>query len=242
MMDDWQARTTLLVGDDVVKRLAQLHIVVAGVGGVGGYVVEALARAGVGRLTLIDHDRVSTSNRNRQIVALTTTVNEPKVEVMKQRVLAINPLCQVDAMVQVICDDASSLLQTLSPDVVVDAIDSVNCKVTLLQACVALSIPVYSSMGAARRLDVTAVKIMDVMDTQGCGLARAVRHGLRKLGVGRGISCVVSSELPMLQNNLHPVSQERLPNGTISYMPAIFGMMLAGQLLRDQIQILTLEK
>lgn len=243
MIEDWQARTTLLIGHDAIKHFAQLHVVVAGVGGVGGYVVEALARAGVGRLTLIDHDHVSTSNRNRQIVALTSTTNKPKVEVMTQRILEINPQCQVNYMMQVICDDASSLLQTLSPDVVVDAIDSVNCKVALLHACVSLAVPVYSSMGAGRRLDVTAVKMMDVMDTKGCGLARSVRHGLRKLGVGRGITCVVSSELCLPQNNVdHLPSQERVPNGTISYMPAIFGMMLAGQLLHHQIQMLILRR
>ncbi len=229
-MEDWQQRTRLLIGNQGVDKLSRLHIMIAGVGGVGGYVVEALARAGVGRLTLIDHDVVSVSNRNRQLVALTSTLDQAKVEVMRVRIAMIYPECQVTAYQQSICQDASNWLAEQQPDMVIDAIDSVSCKVSLLAACMRANIPVYSSMGAGRRLDPTAIRVMDVMDTQGCGLARAVRQGLRKQGIGRGIRCVVSTELPR-QSAISVAGDARQPNGTISYMPAIFGIMLAGEVL-----------
>lgn len=235
MKEDWQGRTRLLIGDQAVDYLVNLHIVVAGIGGVGGHVAEALARAGIGHLTLIDHDRVSISNRNRQLVALTSTQGQAKVDVMRQRIAEINPNAQVTTIEAMICEDAYLQLQQLQPDAVVDAIDSVSCKVALLKASVDQGIPIYSSMGAGRRLDASAVRVMDVMDTQGCGLARAVRQRLRKVGVGRGIRCVVSTELPISPVSAQIVADERLPNGTISYMPAVFGILLAGELLRDRI-------
>jgi tRNA A37 threonylcarbamoyladenosine dehydratase len=237
MLEDWQDRTRLLIGDANLNVLSHLHILVAGVGGVGGYVVEALARAGVGELTLIDPDCVSISNRNRQLVALTSTENRLKVEVMKERILDINPSCQVNVFAQAICDNSGSFLQEYKPRVVIDAIDSVSCKVALLEAAMLQKIPVYSSMGAGKRLDVTALKVMDLMDTQACGLARIVRQQLRKRGVRRGIRCVVSTELPILTNSEQIVADGRLPNGTISYMPAMFGLLLAGEVLRDNIQL-----
>jgi tRNA A37 threonylcarbamoyladenosine dehydratase len=134
-----------------------------------------------------------------------------------------------------ICQDAKDWLVRLHPTVVVDAIDSLNCKVSLLQAAVAMQLPVYASMGAGRRLDVRQVAVMDVMDTQGCGLARQVRQRLRKAGIGRGITCVASRELPRAAGPIEAVGEgrARVVNGTISYMPALFGIMLSGALLSD---------
>jgi len=241
MLDDWQERTRLLIGDDGIDHLASLHVLVAGVGGVGGHVVESLARAGVGCLTLIDMDDVSISNRNRQLVALTNTVGQSKVHVMAERIAMINPQCRVVTMKEMVCQNADELLRSVAPDVVVDAIDSLNCKVALLLAAVKQEIPVYSSMGAGRRMDVRQVAVMDVMDTQGCGLARQVRHRLRKAGVQRGIVCVASSELPAPAGEMQDTAEgrPRVVNGTISYMPAIFGLMLAGTLLQAVLQVKT---
>lgn len=237
MSDDWRTRTQLLIGDVGVDKLAMTHVLLAGVGGVGGYVAEALARAGVGKLTLIDMDVVSESNRNRQLVALTSTVGLSKVAVMRDRIAQINPDCEVVCIEQMICENASDWLAQMQPNVVVDAIDSVSCKVALLTAAVSAGIPVYSSMGAGRRLDVRAVSIMDVMDTQGCGLARQVRGKLRKVGIGRGITCVASSELSCSAGDAEAAitGGTRVANGTISYMPGLFGLMLAGEVLRNLI-------
>jgi len=238
MSDHWQQRTQLLLGKAAIDHLMQLHVLVVGVGGVGGYVVEALARAGVGRITMIDMDVVATSNRNRQLVALVDTIGRSKVEVMAERVKLINPSCDVRVYNDMLCHDAADRLALVSPHVVVDAIDSLNCKVALLIAAVQANLPIYTSMGAGRRLDPTLVRMMDVMDTAGCGLARQVRTRLRKAGIGRGIPCVSSTEIPRDPGPLEAIGEgrERVVNGTISYMPAIFGLMLAGSLLKDQIQ------
>jgi len=234
-VNDWQQRTRLLVGDAGITLLGQQHVLLAGVGGVGGHIAEALARAGVGRLSLIDMDVVNSSNRNRQLVALTATEGMAKVDVMRERIAQINPACMVDTYISMICQDAKDWLSHLQPTVVVDAIDSLNCKVSLLQAAVEMQMPVYSSMGAGRRLDVRQVGVMDVMDTEGCGLARQVRQRLRKVGIGRGITCVASRELPRAAGPMEAAGEgrARVVNGTISYMPALFGIMLSGALLSD---------
>ncbi len=238
MSNDWQARTRLLVGDTGIDKLRKTHLLLAGVGGVGGHVAEALARAGIGKLTLIDMDVVSDSNRNRQLVALTSTVGLSKVDVMRDRILQINPACDVVCIEQMICEDAPERLTQIQPDIVIDAIDSVSCKVALLIAAVKAGVPVYSSMGAGRRLDVRKVGVMDVMDTEGCGLARQVRGKLRKAGIGRGIVCVASRELPRPTGEPEAVMTggTRVVNGTISYMPALFGLMLAGEVLRELVE------
>jgi tRNA A37 threonylcarbamoyladenosine dehydratase len=238
MSNDWQTRTRLLIGDAGVTKLAKTHVLLAGVGGVGGHIAESLARAGIGKITLIDMDVVSESNRNRQLVALTSTVGLAKVSVMRERIKQINPACEVECIEQIICEDASDMLTKTHPDIVVDAIDSVSCKVALLIAAVHASLPVYSSMGAGRRIDVRKATVMDVMDTQGCGLARQVRGRLRKAGVGRGIVCVASSELPRPSGEPEAVMTggTRVVNGTISYMPALFGLMLAGEVLRGLLE------
>lgn len=238
MSDDWLVRTRLLVGDACVARLRSSHVLLAGVGGVGGHVAEAVARAGIGRITLIDMDQVALSNLNRQLVALRSTIGLSKAEVMRNRILEINPACEVVVMSQMICHDAHDLLQQICPDYLVDAIDSVNCKVALLLSANQLSIPTFSSMGAGRRLDVRAVQVCDLMQTSGCALARVVRQRLRKAGVGKGITVVMSSEPPRAAGPLEPAGEGRMRavNGTISYMPALFGTLLAGELLRSIVE------
>lgn len=235
---DWLVRTRLLVGDEAVARLQASHVFLAGVGGVGGHVAEALARAGIGRITLIDMDQVALSNLNRQMVALRSTIGLSKAEVMRDRILLINPDCRVHVLSQMVCHDAPELLQQINPDYVVDAIDSVNCKVALLLAAQQQSIPTFSSMGAGRRLDVRAVRVCDLMQTSGCALARVVRQRLRKAGVGKGITVVTSDELPRAAGPLEPAGEGRMRavNGTVSYMPALFGTLLAGELLRNLVE------
>lgn len=237
---DWQCRTKLLIGEEAQAWLSNTHVLLAGVGGVGGYVAENLVRAGIGHLTLVDMDVVNASNRNRQLVALTSSVGMVKVEAMANRLRDINPDCKLTLLPSRICDDIDSLLHEHRPDMVVDAIDSVSCKANLLVSAYRLQVPIFSSMGAGRRQDVTAVKVMDVMDTAVCGLARQMRHRLRKAGVGRGITCVASSELPrQIGDGIYSaVGELQQANGTISYMPAIFGVMLAGVAVQHRLGLM----
>ena len=222
------ARTALLIGDDSLARLTACRVLVAGVGGVGSYAVEALARAGVGSLTLVDGDTIHPSNCNRQLHALTTTVGRPKVEVMAERLLQINPALQVEPLHELITPDNVSALLEPGFDLVLDAIDSFNAKLALLQNCVERQIPVISSMGAAGKLDPTRIRIVDIADSQGCRLARKLRKELRRGGVSNGVTVVYSDEPCSLERLGEPEAEgERRPLGTISYLPAAFGLFMA---------------
>lgn len=227
-------RTRLVFDDAHLQRIVASKVLVAGIGGVGGFVAEALARGGVGYLVLVDHDRVSPSNLNRQLVALHSTLGQPKVQVMAERVRDINPLVRVEARQQFLTPDDMPLLLDEGFDVVVDAIDSLNCKVALLKTAWQCKVSVFSSMGAGRRVDPTKIKVADLMDTHGCGLARQVRQRLRKQGVGRGIPVVFSEEEPKPCGSYEAIegARGRVVNGTASYMPGLFGLTLAGLVLK----------
>lgn len=229
-------RTQILVGDTGIERLRQSHVLIAGLGGVGGFAVEALGRAGIGRLTLIDHDVVSPSNLNRQLPATEATIGQKKVMLMGQRLAAINPGCQLELLDHFL-DPGSipAILDRTHPDWVVDAIDSLNCKVALLVETMAREWPVVSSMGAGGRLDPTRLVVGDLMDTSICPLARTVRNRLRRRGCGRGIITVWSPEPPAPSAPPERGDHGRLRsvNGTISYMPALFGLTLAGIVIQS---------
>ncbi|MBB1072987.1 tRNA threonylcarbamoyladenosine dehydratase [Rhodoferax sp. 4810] len=224
----WQDRTEHLIGNAGCERLAVARILVVGLGGVGGYAVEALARAGVGQLTLVDGDRVSRSNRNRQLLALESTLHQPKTAVLAARVHDINPACRVQLVNQFVTPEQMPALVT-SDDFtqVIDAIDSVDSKVALLAAALTSGIPVASSMGAGGRLDPTRLRVTDLMDTQICPLARAVRVRVRQHGFERGVVAVWSDEPP------RPAAARVI--GSISYLPALFGLTLAGGVIQRTI-------
>lgn len=222
-------RTSLLLGEEAVARLAESRVTVIGVGGVGAYAVEMLARAGVGHLTLIDGDVVSPSNLNRQLPALHSTLGEPKVEVMRRRVLDINPECGVKAEMRFIGTDDIAATFDPAPDFVIDAIDAISPKVALLSYCYRHRIKVISSMGAGGRLDPTKVRYADIRDTFHDGLAREVRHRLKKGGILSGIKTVFSEESPRKNAVVmtDEIEYKRSSYGTVAWLPAIFGMMLA---------------
>lgn len=227
------SRTSLLIGDAGLQRLAAAKVLVAGVGGVGSYAVEALARAGVGCLTLVDSDTVHPSNINRQLHALTTTVGQPKVAVMTERLLQINPGLQVTPLQELIIPD--NVLGLLEPgyDLVLDAIDTFSAKLALLQNCVERGLPVISSMGAAGKLDPSRIKIADIADSQGCRLARKLRKELRRSGITSGVTVVYSDEPCSLERLGEPEAEgERRPLGTISYLPAAFGLFMASEAIK----------
>ena len=232
----YNQRTVLLLGEQAVAHLEQCHVVVVGVGGVGSYTVEMLARSGIGQLTIIDADVVAASNINRQLPALTTTIGQEKVLVMKRRILEINPNCQVSAIARYITvDDVAPLLRQMSPDFVVDAIDSVAPKIELLAQCHAQGIPVISSMGAGGRIDPTKVQYADIANTHGDGLARVVRQHLRRRGITKGIPVVFSSEEARQSALMHTTEMEGKISsfGTVALLPATFGMMLAAYVVNQ---------
>lgn len=223
-------RTHILIGDEGIKRLAESHVFVAGLGGVGSYCAEALARAGVGRLTLLDFDVVAASNINRQLPALGSTIGRKKIEVIAERIRDINPACELTLHEYFMhADDVPTMLAP-GYDFVVDCIDSLNSKVTLVETAWRLNMNVASSMGAGGKLDPTRIHVTDMMKTEVCHLARFMRHRLRKRGVGKGIIAVWSDEPPLkpLPPEATDGGRPRAVNGTISYMPSLFGLTLAG--------------
>ncbi len=232
------ARLEQLIGPNALQRLEAAEVAVFGLGAVGSYAVEALARAGIGALRLVDFDAVQPSNCNRQLFALDSTVGQPKIEVARRRVADINPACRVDVRCAFAdAETAPGLLDPL-PDAVIDAIDGVNAKVNLLAAAHRLGVFTVSSMGAACRLDPGRVRAADLADTEGCPLARVVRKRLGRRGIRSGIRCVFSTEPPRPSRVEKPAAVEALsrgrqrpPLGSISYLPAIFGLFAAAEVI-----------
>lgn len=228
-------RSHILIGDEGIERLKNSHVLIAGIGGVGSFVAEALARAGVGKLTLVDHDTVSPSNLNRQLVALHSTIGEAKIAVMAKRIEDINPECKVTLINEFISPDTIPKLLETPFDHIVDAIDSLSSKASLLELAWHKKIPIYASMGAGGKLDPSQIKTGDLMNTSVCKLAKQLRNQLRKRGVGKGIKTVYSSELalPPLPPEDVGRGRPRAVNGTISYMPSLFGLTLAGLVINE---------
>ncbi|WP_291512144.1 tRNA threonylcarbamoyladenosine dehydratase [Acidithiobacillus sp.] len=236
------SRTEILLGSEALDYLGQCHVVVAGLGGVGGYVAENLARAGVGRLTLIDHDRVGVSNLNRQLVALHSTIGRMKVAVMRERIADIAPNCRVDVR-EVFLDGRNvyPLLAEIGADILADCIDAIACKVELILAAQSLGLSVFSSMGAGNRLDPAQIRLARLNQTEGCPLAREVRALLRKAGGSLDLWTVYSRETPRPTAPAEaptagPGGRGKTINGTISYMPAFFGLWLSSAILQHALR------
>ena len=238
-------RMELLIGPTALRRLSQAHVLIVGVGGVGSWAAEILARSGIGHLTLVDFDSVKASNVNRQLHSLHSTIGKLKVSVMAERLLDINPQLDVEARPQHVTPEIiPSLLSERRWDYVVDAIDERIPKTALLAFCVQNSIPVISSMGAANRLSSQDITVVDIGDTSGCHLARLVRKALHRLGIERGINVVFSAS-PAIENaqDVSPDAPgERRPLGTIAYIPAIFGCKCAEKVIMDLLDRPTDEK
>lgn len=229
----WE-RTGILLDELAIQRLSQTRILLAGLGGVGSFVAEALARAGIGRLTIADHDRVSASNLNRQLCALHSTLGRPKAEVIAERIADINPQCELRILDDFLDADGMPALVADGYDYVVDAIDSLSSKVALIAAALESGVPVAASMGAGGKLDPTRIRVGDLMDSQQCPLAREVRRRLRRRGLARGVLAVWSEEpsRPPLPPEAVGRGRPRAVNGTMSYMPALFGLTLAGSVIQ----------
>ena len=243
-MSDQFIRTRLLVGDEPLERLQNAKVAVFGVGGVGGYAVEALARSGINTLHLFDDDTVSESNLNRQIAALHSTIGQPKAEVMARRVRDINPSCQVKAKRLFYLPQNADQVDLSQYDYVVDCIDTVTAKLELVTRCNALQINIISAMGTGNKFDPSALVVTDISKTQGCPLARTMRKELRKRGVHH-LKVVYSTELPT--SPLRPAEHEvpeaigtrpgstarRDTPGSMPFVPAAAGLLLSSVVVRE---------
>ena len=233
-MGDFLERTRILIDDAAVDRLQLKKAFIAGIGGVGSYTAEILARAGIGKITLHDSDVVTESNINRQILALRSTVGKKKVDVMKSRILDINPECVVETQDFFINYETVTQVLNDEYDFVIDAIDILNCKIRFLVHAFQRGYKIYSSMGAGNKIDPTKIQAGDLFQSENCRLAKTLRKQLRKEGISEGIQAVWSSEkgLPPFLPDDHS-NINRAVNGTISPIPALFGVMLAGMAIKD---------
>ena len=226
-------RTKLLIGETGLQQLQQAHILVAGVGGVGSFAVEALARAGIGELTLLDHDTVDLTNLNRQIHATQKTVGQPKVQVMAQRIADISPSTQVHCLQEFLLDhNVDEVLGNTAFDYIIDAVDTVTAKLALILYAKAHDIPVISSMGTANKLDATKFEIVDISKTHTCPLARVMRKELRDRGISSGVEVLYSTAQPVYRANKVAEGGKPVP-GSISYVPSVAGLLLAGHVIQN---------
>lgn len=228
-MSDQFSRTRLMLGDEAVKKLALSRVAVFGVGGVGGYAAEALARAGVGMIDLIDSDTVSESNINRQIYALKSTVGMYKVDVAEARIKDINPAAKVTTHKIFVLPEADGIPDFGDFDYAIDAIDTVAGKLEIIERAYAAGTPVISAMGAGNKLDPTLFEVADIGETSICPLAKIMRKKLREKGIER-LKVVYSKEPPAM-----PPERGRTP-GSVSFVPPVVGMILAGEVIKDLIK------
>lgn len=229
MEEHWQSRTEMLLGVEALERLRGSCVLLAGLGGVGAFAAEMLARAGVGRMVLVDHDCVSETNRNRQLLALESTVGKLKTEVMAARLHDINSQIEIEAIHLYIDEHtAPELLLNRHVDAIVDAIDTLSPKIALICAAMARGIPLVSSMGAGAKRNATMVQLSDISKSYNCPLAFMLRKRLRKMGISKGFQAVFSTEIPDIKAII-PIDERNKKSqvGTISYLPAVFGCVCA---------------
>lgn len=235
-------RTELIIGAEALEKLKNSRVCVFGVGGVGSYVVEALARSGVGTIDVVDDDEVVLSNINRQIIALHSTVGRPKVEVARDRILDINPSCVVNIHKCFYLPETASEFEFDKYDYVVDAVDTVTAKIDIIMKCNEVGTPVISSMGTGNKLDPTRIKVTDIYKTEGDPLARVMRRELKKLGVKK-LKVVYSDEKAiepdpdLVREELEAAaasgSTRRSIPGSVAFVPPVAGLILAGEVIRD---------
>jgi tRNA A37 threonylcarbamoyladenosine dehydratase len=245
---DQFSRTELLVGADGIERLKRSAVIVFGIGGVGSYTAEALARTGVGRIGLVDDDLICVTNINRQLIATMSTVGRPKIEVMAERIRDINPAVTIDPYPVFYGADTADAIDLSNYDYIVDAIDTVTAKLILIERAKALNVPVISSMGAGNKLDPTGYKVADISKTSYCPLAKTMRKELRRRGV-EGLKVVYSEEQAITPMETEQTSckfgcvcppgatrnctERRQVPGSIAFMPSVAGLIVAGEVIKD---------
>ena len=240
-MEDQYIRTRLLLGGDAMTRLKNARVAIFGVGGVGGYVAEALARSGVGKLELIDNDTVSLSNLNRQIIALHSTVGQYKVDVAARRIRDIDPSIEVLVRKTFFLPETAGEFDFAAYDYVVDAIDTVTGKLALVTAAQAAGVPIISSMGTGNKLDPTKFQIADITKTSVCPLARIMRKECAKRGI-KHLKVLFSTEDP-IPSDPAAISMEELPEGrralpgSVAFVPSVAGLIIAGEVIKDLAEV-----
>jgi tRNA A37 threonylcarbamoyladenosine dehydratase len=235
-------RLHLLAGSGHVERMRARHALVLGIGGVGSYVAEALVRGGIGSITLVDPDCIAPGNINRQLYALQPDIGKPKVEVAAARCKAINPELHLTPLQQAYSAETAAQLLTPTHDYVFDCIDSISAKLDLIERCTVAAIPLISSMGAANKIDPTQIHLADIFSTRICRMARIVRKELRRRGVDARLPVVFSTEEfhPLAHASVEPRTGSdwsKVPLGTTSYIPPLFGYMMAGYVLQGWIEV-----
>lgn len=230
-MESWLSRTELLIGEQSLEKLQNSTVAVFGCGGVGSYAIEALARVGIGHLVIIDNDMIDVTNINRQLIADTTTIGKFKVEVAKERILKINPSSQVTAFQEFYTEENASLLIHTNYDYIIDAIDSVTSKLSLIEHAYTQNIPIISSMGTGNKLDPTMFEITDISKTSVCPLAKVMRKELKRRGISH-LKVVYSKEIPSRENADETL--KRTPS-SISFVPSVAGLILASEVVKDLI-------
>lgn len=237
-MDNQFSRTELLIGQEGVEKLAKSRVAVFGIGGVGGYVVEALVRSGVGIIDIIDDDNISVSNINRQIYATHSTIGQSKIDVAKERILDINPDCTVNAYQIFYNEENADKFEFEKFDYVVDAIDTVSGKISLIEKSKEYNVPIICAMGAGNKMEPTKFEVADISKTSVCPLARIIRNELKKRKISK-VKCVYSKESPIkpqkedieIKNNS---LKHKIP-GSNSFVPAVAGLIMAGEVIKDLI-------
>jgi len=240
------SRNELAIGPEGLEKLKKATVAVLGVGGVGSFAVEALARSGVGRLVLVDRDNVDITNINRQIHALLSTIGRPKVELMKERIADINPACEVIALQMFYTEETYEQFFAYDLDFVIDASDTIMYKVHVMKQCLERGIPIISSMGAANKMDPTRFRIADISKTHTDPIAKVIRAKLRKEGIHRGIPVVFSDEKPVkiredvrqvVGNDASPIRKAKMPPSSNAFVPSVAGLIMASyainELLKD---------
>lgn len=242
------SRTQLLLGEESMKKLSDMRVAVFGIGGVGGYVCEALVRTGVGHFDLIDDDKVCLTNLNRQIIATRKTVGQYKADVMKERMLEINPNVEVNVHKCFFLPENADEFPFADYDYVVDAVDTVTAKVELVMKCKEMNVPIISSMGAGNKLDASAFKVADIYKTKMCPLAKVMRHEMKKRGVKK-LKVVYSEEKPTRPiedmsiscrthcicppGAQHKCTERRDIPGSVAFVPSVAGLIIAGEVIKD---------
>ncbi|BDG36908.1 tRNA threonylcarbamoyladenosine dehydratase [Saccharococcus caldoxylosilyticus] len=236
------SRNELAIGKEGLEKLKQATVAVLGVGGVGSFAVEALARSGIGRLVLVDRDNVDITNINRQIHALLSTIGRPKVELMKERIADINPECEVIALQMFYTEETYEQFFSYDLDFVIDASDTIIYKVHLMKECLKRNIPIISSMGAANKMDPTRFRIADISKTHTDPIAKVIRAKLRKEGIRRGIPVVFSDEKPIIiredvrkvvGNDQSPIRKAQMPPSSNAFVPSVAGLIMASYVVRE---------
>lgn len=233
----WLSRTSLLIGAETLRALTTKHVMIVGLGGVGSFAAEFIARSGIGTMTIIDGDVVDPTNRNRQLPALATNHGESKAEIMAERLKAINPELELHVVKTFINPEMVVQLLESKPDYIIDAIDSLTPKLTFIRLAYESGLPLVSSMGAGAKLDPTQLKVVDISKTYNCPFAQQVRKTLKGHGIRKGVKVVFSPEAPIKESLMLTDGRnyKKSAYGTISYLPAVFGAVTASVVIRDLI-------